>query len=80
MEKQGIIEKVKEIFADILDNPEINLSDTTTANEVEGWDSLSHIQIVVALEREFKIRFTSREIQSWTNVGEMVDCIKNKIP
>jgi acyl carrier protein len=80
MENQMIIEKLNEIFADVLDNPDISITDTTTADQVEGWDSLSHIQIVVSLEKEFKIRFTSREIQSWTNVGEMVDCIKNKIP
>jgi acyl carrier protein len=78
MEKEKALEKVNKIFIDVLDNEEIVLSDATTANDVEDWDSLTHIQLVVAIEREFNLRFTSMEIQSWTNVGEMIDCIISK--
>ncbi len=66
------------IFIDLLDDEEIALSETTTAADVDGWDSLTHIQLVVAIEKYFKIRFTAREIQSWNNVGEMVACIAGK--
>lgn len=78
MEKEKALEKVNKIFIDVLDNEEIVLTDATTANDVEDWDSLTHIQLVVAIEREFNLRFTSMEIQSWTNVGEMIDCIISK--
>lgn len=73
-----ILAKVQEIFRDYLDDEGIVLLDSTTANDVEGWDSLTHIQLVVAAEKAFKIKFTSKEIMSWKNVGEMVDSIQSK--
>lgn len=78
MEKKEVLAKVNEVFIDVLDNEYIVLSYETTANDVEDWDSLNHIQLVVAIEKAFKIRFTSQEIQSWNNVGEMLDCIMKK--
>ena len=79
MSKAEILTQVNGIFIDVLDDENISLSETTIASDVEGWDSLTHIQLVVAVEKHFKIRFASREIQSWGNVGEMVDCIEGKI-
>jgi len=78
MEKKEILEKVNVIFIDVLDNEDIVLTYETSASDVEDWDSLNHIQLVVAIEKAFKIRFTSLEIQSWSNVGEMIDCIVAK--
>lgn len=78
MERTEILNEVQDIFRDILDNEEIELSDTTTADDVEEWDSLTHIQLIVAIEKHFKIKFTSKEILSWNNVGEMIDCIASK--
>ena len=78
MDRKEILEKINSIFIDTLDNEEIVIEETTTANDVEEWDSLTHIQLVVATEKKFKIRFTSKEIQSWANVGEMMTCIQNK--
>jgi len=79
MEKSEILSLVTEIFRDVLDNEEIVLADTTTANDIEEWDSLSHIQLIVAIEKDFKIKFTSAEILSWKNVGEMIDNISKKL-
>ncbi len=79
MQKSDIIAKLVEIGIDIFDNEDVELTETTTADEVEGWDSLTHIQFVVEIEKAFKIRFASREIQGWKNVGEMVDTILSKI-
>ncbi|MDR2841555.1 MAG: acyl carrier protein [Paludibacter sp.] len=78
MEKTEILIHVQTIFRDILDNEDITLGYETTANDVEEWDSLTHIQLIVAIEKHFKIKFTSKEILSWKNVGEMLDCINSK--
>lgn len=80
MEQQQILEKLNEIFVDVLDNEDIRLTETTTAADIEEWDSLYHIQLVVAIERHYKIKFTASEIQSWKNVGEMVNAVKSKLP
>lgn len=79
MERDDIIAKVQEVFRDELEVEDLVLTDETTADDVEEWDSLSHVQLVVALEKAFGIKFTSREILSWDNVGDLVDCIAGKI-
>jgi acyl carrier protein len=79
MDKNEILKKVNAIFIDVLDDENIVLTYETTANDVEDWDSLNHIQLVVAIEKQFKIRFTSKEIQSWNNVGEMVNSVSLKL-
>jgi acyl carrier protein len=77
MERNEILKQINVIFIDALDE-EVTIQEETTANDVEEWDSLTHIQLVVAIEKHFKIRFTSKEIQSWNNVGEMLNCIQEK--
>ncbi|MCR5711608.1 MAG: acyl carrier protein [Prevotella sp.] len=79
MERDDILAKVQEVFRDELEVEDLVLTDETTADDVEEWDSLSHVQLVVALEKAFGIKFTSREILSWDNVGDLVDCIAGKI-
>lgn len=78
MEKSQILDEVQAIFREVLDNEEIVLASETTADDIEEWDSLTHIQLIVAIEKHFKIRFTSREILSWQNVGQLIDSIANK--
>lgn len=79
MEQQQILEKLNEIFVAVLDNEDIKLTETTTAADIEEWDSLYHIQLVVAIERNYKIKFTASEIQSWKNVGDMINAVKSKL-
>ena len=79
MERSLIIAQLTDVFRDVLDSDDINLTDQTTAKDVEDWNSLNHIQLVVGAERHFKIRFTAKEIHSWQTVGEMVDSIAAKI-
>ena len=79
MERKEIFEKLNEIFRNVLDNDEIEVGETTRADDIEEWDSLSHIQLIVAIEKTFKIKFTSLEIMKWKNVGEMVTTMEEKI-
>lgn len=78
MERTEILANLQEIYQDVLDNEDIELTEATTAEDIEEWDSLSHVQLVVAIEKEFKIKFTSKEILSWSNVGDLVSCIAGK--
>jgi acyl carrier protein len=79
MDRAEILKKVNEVFVETLDNGNIVLTEATTANDVAEWDSLNHIQLVVEVEKAFGIRFSSREIQTWKNIGEMIDSISAKI-
>ena len=79
MERSAILEKLNGIFTDVLDNDDIKISETSTANDIEEWDSLTHIQLVVAIEKSFKVKFTTYEIQIWKNVGDMVNSIQAKL-
>ena len=78
MNNKEILNQVQEIFHDQLDDESIVLTSETTAEDVDDWDSLTHIMLVVAIEKHFKIKFTSSEILSWNNVGEMINCILAK--
>jgi len=74
-----ILKQVNDIFIDVLDEESIVLSSSTKASDIEEWDSLTHIQLIVAIEKHFKIRFNSAEIRNWKNVGELCDAIINRI-
>jgi acyl carrier protein len=79
MTREEIMNHLSKVFADTLDEDNITLTESSTADDVEGWDSLTHVQLVVAVEKKFKIRFTAKEIQSWKNAGEMIDSITSKL-
>lgn len=74
-----IMEQNNNIFRDVLENDEINLTSETTADDIEEWDSLTHIQVIVALEKHYKIRFSTSEITSYKNVGELCESIQKKL-
>jgi acyl carrier protein len=74
-----ILKEVNRIFIDQLENENIVLTRASTADDIEEWDSLTHIQLIVAIEKHFKIRFTSAEIRNFKNAGEMCDALENKI-
>ncbi|MCS7078320.1 MAG: acyl carrier protein [Bacteroidia bacterium] len=78
MTAEQVLQEIHPIFHDILEDDTIILTRETTAHQVDGWDSLSHIDIIVAIEKHFGIRFTSAEIASFKNVGDLVDCVAKK--
>ncbi len=66
------------VFRDTLGNDELTLTETTTANDVEGWDSITHVLLIVAVEKKFKVKFTAGEIQKLENVGQLAALILSK--
>jgi len=70
----GLTEIVRELFGD----DTIVLSATTTANDVDGWDSFNHLNIIAAAEMKFGVKFRTKEIEKLTNIGEMVGLILQK--
>jgi acyl carrier protein len=79
MTKDQVLSEVNDIFRDVFDDDTIELSERTTAKDVDEWDSLNNIQLVVAIERHFKIRFSTSQIRSWQNVGEMCAAIEKMV-
>lgn len=79
MDRNQINEKLTAIFRDVLDDESIVLTDSTTADDVEGWDSLTHVNLLVAVEKGFGIRMSTREVKSMRNVGDFVDIITQKL-
>lgn len=75
MRQEEIYEALNAIFRNVLDDEDITLTPATTARDIEQWDSLSHVELVVEIEHQFHIKFTSLEIMSWQNVGQMVESI-----
>ncbi len=67
------------IFRESLDNDWLTLTETTTAKDVEGWDSITHVLIVVAVEKKFRVKFTAGEIQRLNNAGELAALIRSKL-
>ena len=74
-----IIEKTLGVFRQVFSNPILIIAHETTSADIDDWDSLNHMKLIVALENEFKIRFRAQEIVNLENVGEMYELIRNKI-
>ena len=79
MDRKEIFEKLTVIFRDVMDNDEIVLEDSTSANDIEEWDSLAHVQLTERIEEEFGLKFSAKELASWVDVGEMVDAMEKKL-
>jgi acyl carrier protein len=79
MDAQSIYDRMALVFREVFDDDGLVLTPAMTAKDVAEWDSLNHIRLVVAIEAEFKIRFTAGEISDLENVGELVALIQRKI-
>ncbi|MBI9067038.1 MAG: acyl carrier protein [Salinivirgaceae bacterium] len=78
MNIQEIISQLTPIFTEVLDVENLTLTPQIQADDIEEWDSLSHIQLIVAIEKHFNLKFTSLEIQGWKNVQDICSTILNK--
>ena len=75
----NIQERLTKVFRAVFDNESITLTPDLTADDVDEWDSLSHINLMLAIELEFGIEFSQSEIQNFSNVGELLECVKTKL-
>ena len=78
MSREEVFEKLDQVFQDVFDDESLHVTVETTAADVDGWDSLEHIDLMASVERAFGIRFSMGEITRMKNVGEMADLILEK--
>lgn len=79
MNKREVLRsKAQVIFREVLDSPQLVLTDTMVAKDVPNWDSLNHITLVMTLEDAFNVKFTTREVMGWKNVSEMLDTLEQR--
>jgi acyl carrier protein len=79
MTRNEIFEEVIAIFRDVFDDEELEVVEGTSSKDIEDWDSLEHINLILAMENKFKVKFVLDEVALLNNVGEMVDLIKQKV-
>lgn len=79
MSREEVFEKLNEVFRDVFDDESIIVTDVTTADDIEEWDSLEHINLLAAVEQEFGMKFNMGQVVSMKNVGEMADIIISQI-
>ena len=75
----NIIEKLNKIFQTVFDDSEISIKPEMTSNDIDGWDSLSHINLIVAVENLFHIKFTQKELLVFRNIGDLLKGIEGKV-
>ena len=75
MNREICYERLNKIFAEVFDNQALTVDDNTVAQDIDGWDSLTHMELVAAIVEEFGIEFEMKELQELSNVGRLVDVI-----
>ncbi len=78
MKRDQILATVTLIMQDLLDDENIQLADATTASDVELWDSVVHVKLMIAIESRYNIRFDTDELTSSETIGELIDMIESK--
>ena len=73
--RTDILKIIEPIFIEVLDDKDLEINESSNANNLPGWDSLNHIYLIVAIEKRFNLKFTTEQIMSWNNVGDMIDYI-----
>lgn len=79
MNRDKIYKQLNEVFREVFDDDAITVNDQTTADDIEDWDSLEHINLMVEIEHVFGIKFNMGEINKMKNVGELVDIIQKRM-
>jgi acyl carrier protein len=79
MTDQDFLDKMTPIFRDVFDNEELIITEATNADDIEDWDSLSNIQLIVQIEKKFGVKFKSSEITQFEHIGDIITAIKQKL-
>ena len=79
MDRQEIMDRINVIFRDVFDDDTLVIVDSTNAEDIEDWDSLEHINLIMAMEKDFGLKFNLKEVGELANVGEMADLIERKL-
>ena len=79
MNNDNILLRIQQIFRDVFDMPTLDITSNTSSDDIETWDSLNHMRLVIALELEFNLKFSSLDVAELTNVGDLVILIKSKL-
>ena len=79
MSRDEVMKRLNAVFQDEFDDDTIQVTDATVADDIEDWDSLEHINLIVAVEEEFGMKFTMSEVTGMKNVGEMADIILSRV-
>jgi len=72
------IDRLRAVFREVFEDPQLEISPSTTALDVPAWDSFNHINLVIAIETEFNVRFKTKEIADMANVGDLVTLLRKK--
>ena len=79
MERNEIHDDLQEIFRTVFDDSTLSITDNTTSSDIEDWDSLEQINLIVGIEKKFNIKFKLEEVTGLANVGAMIDLISSKV-
>lgn len=79
MTNEDIQAKLVEVFRDVFEDDQLDISRTTTAEDVDGWDSLTHVSLMINVERAFGLKFSSTQVASLKNVGELIDLVSARV-
>jgi len=75
----SVQDSLNQLFREVFEDDDINIAPGMTANDVDGWDSLSHVNLIVAIESKFGITFSQKELLTFKNVGDLLNSIQSKI-
>lgn len=79
MSREEVFATLNEVFQDVFDDTSIKVKDETTSEDIDGWDSLEHINLIAAVEQEFGMKFSMGQVVTMKNVGEMADIILSQV-
>lgn len=79
MSEADVLNKLNDIFRDLFDLPDLQLNEAMSAEDIDEWDSVNHVMLVVEIERQFKVKFHTAEVEEMKNVGDLVKLIVAKL-